>query len=126
MNYLSLWTTKRHRGQIVVVTVLVLAMIGAIIFLLVRQPKSADINNVDVVKARVGKIFLLPTDEVPALATVTDSKKLSSSLASKAINGDKILIYKTNKRIIIYRPSIDKIIDVQPVEIDDVNTHQKL
>jgi len=60
---------------------------------------------------------VLPIDETPALATVTDKAKLTTKFLQKAENGDKILIYQKAGRVIIYRPSIDRIIDVGPVQI---------
>ncbi len=77
----------------------------------------ADLNNVAVVERLVGKHFLLPDNEVPALATVTDSSKITTKFLQKAKDGDKILIYQKNGRVIIYRPSIDRIVDVGPVQI---------
>ncbi len=78
-----------------------------------------------VVKSRVGALYLLPTNEDPALATVTDSSKLSSSFAGKVQNGDKILFYEKNNRAIIYRPSLNKVVDIVTVQIDAVNTLNK-
>jgi DMSO/TMAO reductase YedYZ molybdopterin-dependent catalytic subunit len=54
----------------------------------------------------------------PALATVTDTSKLTSPFFKKSQNGDKKLIYQTNQVAIIYRPKIDRIIVVGPVSID--------
>lgn len=79
---------------------------------------NANLNDVHVVQARVGRLYLLPTDEQPALATVTNEAKLSSSFSGRVKDGDKILIYQTNRKAIAYRPSIDKIVDVEPVSID--------
>ena len=82
-------------------------------------------NNVTVIKKRVGILYQLPTDEEPALATVTDKAKLESTFAGKVENNDKILIYEKNAKAIVYRPSINKIVDVEPVQIDAVNSLKK-
>jgi len=68
--------------------------------------------------AKVSKHYLLPTNETPALATVTDTKKLTTPFLKNAKDGDEILIYQKNQIAIIYRPSIDRIIAVGPVTID--------
>lgn len=68
--------------------------------------------------AKVSRHYLLPSDETPALATVTDPSKLTTPFLKKAKVGDKILIYQSNKIAIIYRPGIDKVVIVGPVSID--------
>lgn len=83
----------------------------------VQTPKP-NLNTVTAVEEKVSQLYALPSDETPALATVTDSKKLSSSFAGKVQNGDKLLIYQKNGKAIVYRPSLNKIVDVEPVTID--------
>lgn len=80
--------------------------------------KTNDWNSVDVVKSRVSKHIVLPTDEEPALLTVTDNSKLTTAFLKQTQNGDKVLVYPQNKKAIIYRPAIDRIVDIGPVEID--------
>ena len=75
------------------------------------QPELTHVEN------EISKLYLLPTNEVPALATVTNSSKLTTPFFKQAKDGDKILIYQKNQVAIIYRPSINKIISVGPVDI---------
>lgn len=82
---------------------------------LIQKP---NLNNVHVVVNDVGRHYLLPSNETPALLTITDKAKLTSSFFKQANNGDKVLVYQTNQIAIIYRPSIDRIIAVGPVSID--------
>jgi hypothetical protein len=72
-----------------------------------------------VVKARVARHYLLPTDEEPALATITDKSKLSSPAFKQAEDGDRLLIYQKNRMAIVYRPSIDRVVAIVPVSIDE-------
>lgn len=81
---------------------------------------TEDLNDVTYVIGRVSRHIVLPSDEVPALLTVTDNAKLTSSFLKQAKNGDKVLVYQTNKKAILYRPGVDRIIDVGPVVIDNV------
>ncbi|MFC1647147.1 hypothetical protein ACFL1A_02555 [Patescibacteria group bacterium] len=61
----------------------------------------------------VAKLIDLPTDETPQVAVVTDETKLKSQpFFTPARNGDWVLAYRNIKRVILYRPSIKKIIDV--------------
>lgn len=91
--------------------------ISAVVFWHFSQAKQ-NLGDVNVVVNLVDRHYVLPSNEKPALATVTDKSKLQSSLSGKVQNGDKILIYQKNQKAIIYRPSIDKIVDVEPVSID--------
>jgi hypothetical protein len=64
----------------------------------------------------VGKLITLPTGETPSVATVADKSKLSEQpLFAKAENGDKVLIYINAKKIILYRPSTNKIMEVMSI-----------
>ena len=80
--------------------------------------------SVDQVISKVSEHYVLPTDEKPALATVTDKSKLTSQFFKHTQNGDRILIYQNNKIAIVYRPSINRIISVGPVSIDNPTLKQ--
>lgn len=67
---------------------------------------------------QVGRHYLLPESETPALATVTDTSKLTTPFLKQASNGDKLLIYQKAGIAIIYRPNKDRIVAVGPVSID--------
>ena len=62
--------------------------------------------------------MVLPTDETPALLTITDPSKVSTEFLRQSQIGDKVLVYQTHKRVIIYRPSLDRVVDVGPVIIE--------
>lgn len=71
--------------------------------------------------SKVEKNILLPEDETPTVATISDVEKLKSSqlFFAKAENGDKVLIYTKAKKAILYRPSIAKIIEVAPIDLEE-------
>lgn len=112
-------TPSKRKTLLVSITVMVVVLGGIGVFFTMRQ--SQDMNNVSVVTAAVGRHYLLPEDEVPALATVEDKAKLNSEFLRSAENGDKLLVYKNAKKVILYRPSIDRIIEVGPVSIADMS-----
>lgn len=99
----------------------VVLVAAGIIALVIVQQKSEDLESVDVIKQKVSKHMLLPGGPDPALATVTDSSKLTTVFLKQTKNGDKLLIYDKSQKVIIYRPSIDKIVDVGPVTIASSN-----
>ncbi len=66
--------------------------------------------------ADVGKLMLLPDGETPTYGTVADTSKLKSQTFFKnAHNGDEILIYQKARLTILYRKSLNKIINVGPL-----------
>lgn len=114
-------TAKRFPTKIIVIVLLVISLCIVVTsgVLIMRRNRNLNYNDVKIVKDRVSRHVLLPNDEEPALATVTDSSKLTSSFKGKVQNGDKLIIYQNNKKAIVYRPSIDRVITIEPVIIDD-------
>ncbi|MDB5175568.1 MAG: hypothetical protein JWM81_426 [Candidatus Saccharibacteria bacterium] len=107
-------------------TVAVIAVLAITVITVVTltHKKAGNMNDVHTVINLVSKHYLLPTDEDPALATITDPSKITTKFLKKTQTGDKLLIYQKNSRVIIYRPSIDKIVDVGPVEITPLEGNQ--
>ncbi|MDQ5889916.1 MAG: hypothetical protein QG609_409 [Patescibacteria group bacterium] len=60
---------------------------------------------------QVGAIMEIPA-ELPAVATIIDETKVSNEpFFSGAKNGDKILVFVQSQKLVIYRPSTNKIIN---------------
>jgi hypothetical protein len=107
-------------ASIIVGAALVAAVSAATVLVVVHhQGKMDSAADLATVRREASRHILLPTNEAPALATVTDKAKLTSPFLKKADNGDKVLIYQQNHIAIIYRPSIDRIVAVGPVTIDN-------
>ena len=114
---------------IVIIVILIVAAIPAYYYynqyksvqtLLQNPGASADATVQDLVN-KVGKLMELPTNEIPKIATVSDITKLKGqAFFANAQNGDKVLIYAQNKLAILYRESINKIIEVAPVNLGAV------
>jgi hypothetical protein len=67
----------------------------------------------------VDRLAILPSGEDPTLATVVDKNSLKDSfLKANAQNGDKVLVYVKAKKVYIYRPSVNKIVNIGPLTID--------
>lgn len=100
-----------------------LAVVGIIVLAAVvisNVFKRPNYDDVTTVKMALSKHMVLPQDEEPLLATVTDRTALKTPFLREADDGDRILIYEKARRVIIYRPSIDKIIDIGPVEVNNI------
>lgn len=68
--------------------------------------------------AEVNKLIDLPAGEDPTVATVTDIDKLKDqSFFQKAKNGDKVLIYTSARKAILYDPVSHKVMDVAPINV---------
>jgi len=81
---------------------------------IIAQQEVADL----VVK--VGKLVVLPAEEKPTIATVSDPEALKDQLFfANAVKGDKVLIYAQAKKAILYSVSMNKIIEVAPLNIGD-------
>lgn len=77
-----------------------------------KNPAVAAENDAKQTVANVGKLIALP-NEKPAIAIVSDEAKLKKqSFFKDAKNGDKVLMYKTARKAILYRPSENKVIEV--------------
>lgn len=72
--------------------------------------------------AKVAEIYLIPTGEEPTIATVSDPNALKSqSFFSSSAKGDKVLIFTQAGKAVLYRPSINKIIETAPINNDAQN-----
>ncbi len=94
--------------------------------LLSQMAGKTEVPEVESVVASVAKLIELPMGETPTLATVSDKTKLESqAFFKRAENGDKVLIYTTSGRAILYRPSAGKVIDMTAVNTTLPETPQE-
>ena len=117
---------KNKKPIIIIFVILFIALLPSIYFYNQYQKSQNLLNNPSAsadalgkaVIAAVGKLIELPTDEQPTIATVSDKTKLSNEpFFTKAQNGDKVLVYSQNKEVILFRPSLNKIISVGTVNL---------
>ena len=83
-----------------------------------KNPNVAAQQEVTDLVARVSRLIVLPTDETPTVATVSDPEALKDqAFFVNAQKGDKVLIYAQAKKAILYSVTLGKIIDVAPLNI---------
>lgn len=70
--------------------------------------------------SEISKLMVLPQNETPTLATVTDIKKLKDQpFFRQAKNGDQLLIFTKEKVAILYDPKAHKIVNVGPINTNE-------
>ncbi len=123
-------TKESHQGKTNLLVIFILALVILNIFIWTNYFKSGKTNKtnastaanaeVDELIKKVNSLIVLPQGETPTIATVSDKSKLKDQAFLKnAENGDKILIYAKAKKAILYRPSLNKIIETAPISLRD-------
>lgn len=121
-----------HLPQKAKISLFLLALVatGAFVFLFLQKNpsvlgikttsadnKSADPKaELESLLAQIRQIMLLPNNETPTLATVSEIEKIrNQTFFRNAQNGDKVLIYANARKAILYRPENKMIIEVGTV-----------
>lgn len=104
-----------------ILIILILAVSGASYLLykelmLAKEDAQSPLQEEkDVLFEKIEKLILLPKGEEPSLMTVVDPLELKNTVFfDKVKAGDKILIYNQAKKVIIYDPLAEKIVDAFP------------
>lgn len=83
-----------------------------------QNPEAAAKAEAEELSKKVGVFLELPKDESPTIATVSDAEKLNDQVFFQyAQNGDKVLVYTTAHKAVLYRPSTNKVIEYAPVAV---------
>ncbi|MCC7436593.1 hypothetical protein IT402_01815 [Candidatus Nomurabacteria bacterium] len=105
-------------GLVVLVIILL-----ALTFYFYKKSKTSnpDLSQVEVQSLvdKVSRLALVPTDEMPTIATVSDPDALKNQpFFVGAKKGDKVLIYSNAKKAYLYDPVSDKIINIAPLNLE--------
>lgn len=97
--------------------ILITAAIGTGYYVIKQNmPTNSDQELI----SKVAKLIDLP-NETPTIATITDPAQLQDqTFFAKALANDKVLVYASIGKAILYRPSTNKIIDISAVNIPTV------
>lgn len=120
-------TVYRHKKislpwlKIIIATLIIAAATFGILWF--TTDGFRDKNSPEYIIDKVSTHILLP-DETPEITTVDKAIDLTSRPFFSAVrDGDKILIFGSSARIMIYRPSENILINVGPI-VDDSATIQ--
>lgn len=112
---------KKYFALILILLVIVLALTSAYFY------KKSTTNQDQVSQAeikslveKVGRLAVVPTDETPTVATVSDPEALKDqAFFVDAKKGDKVLIYSNAKKAFLYDPNADKIVNIAPLNTEN-------
>ncbi|HYF04616.1 MAG TPA: LytR C-terminal domain-containing protein [Patescibacteria group bacterium] len=118
---------SRFSPKIIIAIIIVLVLAGAGYWVYTGQAGSADgaeetsdstpASTNEEVLAKLSKIYVVPEGEV---AQVRNAGEVMQSLADKSILGnaqesDKLIIYNSAGKVIVYRPSTNQVVNILPL-----------
>jgi hypothetical protein len=108
---------KRTFFNFVIILVAIVVVCLGVIFInkIKEQNTSGSVKEkeMNALILKVSKLYLFPGDEVPTVAIVSDPKLLENqAFSTEAVKGDDVLFFKKAGRAVLYRPSINKIIEI--------------
>ena len=110
-------------AKIIVPVIAIIAIVAAGYFYmqvkkLQKDPQAQAVKETNKLISQVSKLTVLPEGEIPTIATVSDKEKLKEQpFFDKAQDGDKVLIYTNAKKAILYSVSMNKILEIAPLNI---------
>jgi len=114
-------TKQKFKNTVMTVVVIIaLSLSGYFYYKLHTLQKNVDTSQetkeAKDLLAKVARLYLIPIGEEPTIATVSDPEKLKDkAFFSGAQKDDKVLIFTKAGKAVLYRPSIDKIIETIPI-----------
>ena len=86
-----------------------------------KNPNQVAQNEIQTIVDKVGKLMILPKDELPTVATITNLETLKETYKdvlffANAKVGDKILIYIKSGVAILYDPIKNIIVESGPIK----------
>lgn len=122
----SFFNKKFIFGMLNVLVIVGLAAFGGVYFKKYNDvknmtPEQIQQSQTDQYISDINKLYSLPKDEKPDVATVKDKEALKKQYPffDQAENDDVVVIYKNAKLAILYRPSEKKLVKVGPVNVEN-------
>ncbi len=112
---------RKYFVIILIVLVVVLALLSGYLYkrsVNLRNPERVATEESKDLARKVGRHVVVPTDELPKVATVSDPSALKGQeFFADAKIGDKVLIYEKAKKAILYDPKADRVIVTAPLTV---------
>ena len=84
-----------------------------------QQLSQATVDNTEFILKKVARLTLIPKDEKPSIASVSSKDQLpDQAFFRNAEIGDKLIVFTKSKKAILYRPSLDRIVEVTSVDFN--------
>ncbi|MFC1646987.1 LytR C-terminal domain-containing protein [Patescibacteria group bacterium] len=127
---MTITITKRHMA-IGAVTVIIVAAISASVYFytgyrktqaLLKNPAQATQEENKKLVEDISMMIDVPEGEEPTIAAVSDKEKLAGQpFFANAENGDRVILYPSIQKAILYRPTTGKIIEMSQVNVGSQN-----
>jgi hypothetical protein len=118
--------SRRSSGKMLVALLVVLLVVAcaAITYLIMSRGSNNDDYTQEQValeiKQKVSRLWLDLPEETPVVTTIENADEVKNQEFFRSVqNGDKLLVFIKEARVIIYRPSEDKIVNAGPVVNDN-------
>ncbi|MEK7138877.1 MAG: hypothetical protein AAB799_01720 [Patescibacteria group bacterium] len=123
-KFIGSFTNSKRLVPVLVIIIVALSGVAYYFYtessILKRDPNKAILEETDKIVAEISKLIVLPEGEVPTLATVANPEALRNQpFFSKAKRGDRVLIYSSARKAILYDQKNNKIIEVAPINIGE-------
>ena len=111
---------RRHLFALLAIMIVALSLTSFYFYQKSKGANNAANTEIQSLVKEVAVLVVVPIDETPTLATVSDPSALKGqAFFVDAIEGDKVLIYTNAKKAVLYRPSINKVINIAPLNLGD-------
>ena len=112
---------KRTFFNFIIIFVAIVAICFGILFYFklnkIKLQDAAKEKEVISLISKVSRLYLFPEGETPTIATVSDPQLLKGqAFFTQSEKGDSVLIFLKAGKAVLYRPSIDKIIEIAPIK----------
>ncbi len=85
-----------------------------------ENPQILAQQETEALVEKVSKLVVLPSDETPTIATVTDQDALKDQpFFATAEKDDKVLIYAKAQKAILYSVRLNKILEIAPLNLGE-------